>query len=63
MPCNHEEADTRIFLQVVHAAREVHSKALICTVDTDVVVLTVAYVHTMQNVEELWLAFGVREEF
>ena len=62
MPCNHEEADTRIFLQVVHAAREGNSKAVICTVATDVVVLTVADVHTMQNVEEIGLAFRVREE-
>ena len=63
MPCNHEEDDTRIFLHVVHAAREGHSKPVIRTVDTAVVVLAVAYVHTMQNVEELGLAFGVGKNF
>ena len=38
-PCEHEEADTRMLLHVAHAARHGHSKVLIWTVDTDVVIL------------------------
>ena len=61
--CNHEEADTREFVHVVHAANSGHGRATICTVDTDNVVLAVANMHKMQNVRELWLTFGTGKSF
>ena len=38
-PCNHEEEDTRIFLRLEDTVKAGYNKVLICTVDTDVVVL------------------------
>ena len=57
-PCNHEEADTRIFIHIAHAASDGLLKAIIHTVDTDVVILAIANVHKIQNLDELWIAFG-----
>ena len=34
MPCNQQEADTRIFLYLSHAAQQGHSEAFIRTVDS-----------------------------
>ena len=62
-PCYHEEADSRVFVHVVHAGNSGHGKAMICTVDTDIVVLAVSNMHNMQNVRELWLTFGTRRFF
>ena len=42
-PCNHEEADTRIFVHAKHASVNGMKKILIRTVDTDAVVLAVAF--------------------
>ena len=40
-PCNHEEADTRVFLHVAHASKT-FSKVSVKVGDTDVVVLAVS---------------------
>ncbi|XP_065068995.1 uncharacterized protein LOC135694220 [Rhopilema esculentum] len=57
-PCNHEEADTRIFLHVKHCPDSGHSKVAIRTIDTDVVVIAISCFHSLE-VEELWIEFGV----
>ena len=44
-PCNHAEADTRILLHL--AAQHGHRKAVVCTVDSDVVVLSVHFFSTL----------------
>ena len=41
-PCNHEEADTRIFVHLLHASNNL-SSFIIKTVDTDIVVLAVTF--------------------
>lgn len=51
-PCSHEEADTRIILHLTAAS---YKAAMIRTVDTDVVVLAVAYCLPDR---QLWVAFG-----
>ena len=38
-PCNQAEADTRILLHLANAAVHGHSKAYVCMVDSDIVVL------------------------
>ena len=58
IPCNHEEADTRIFVYVNSAAEANHRKISIRTVDTDVVVIAVALFNAL-TVDELWVEFGV----
>ena len=57
-PCNHEEADTRIFVHAKHASVSGMKKILIRTVDTDVVILAIAFLHKLE-VEELWVTFVV----
>ena len=61
-PCNHEEADTRIFLHLADAVHEGFHKLLLRTVDSDVVVLCVAVVAKV-DVRELWIAFGTGKHF
>ena len=56
-PCNHEEADTRMFLHVKHAVEEGHQKICIKTVDTDVVAIAIS-MFSQLNVEELWIEIG-----
>lgn len=56
-PCNHEEADTRLLVHVADAVRAGHTKVIIRTVDTDVVVIAVACCNHL-TCAELWLAFG-----
>lgn len=61
-PCTHEEADSRLILHAANCASSGYNQVCIRTVDTDVVVLAVAYVETM-NLTELWLAFGTGKHF
>lgn len=61
-PCNHEEADTRVILHASDAANKGSKKCLIRTVDTDILVLAIAYVERI-GVEELWVAFGTGKGF
>ena len=61
-PCNHEEADTRMFLHVAHAAKHGHQKVSIWTVDTDIVVLAVAQIQHLQ-ISELWIEFGIGKHY
>ncbi len=56
--CNHEEADTRIFLHAKQAAQAGHRKIGIKTVDTDVVVIAISLFRSLQ-IDELWIEFGV----
>ena len=56
--CPHEEADSRIFLHAAHAADHGHSKLMIRTVDTDIVVLAVSVVQDLPTDVQLWVKFG-----
>ena len=63
-PCTHEEADTRMFVHLEDAVRQGFTKALIRTVDTDVVVLAVTAAQRLKtSLSELWVAFGVGKYF
>ena len=58
-PCNHEEADTRIFLHAKNISAAGHQKISVKTVDTDVVMTVIAIcLFDQLNVEELWIEFG-----
>ena len=61
-PCGHEEADTRLLLHVADAANQGFTKVVVRTVDTDVVVISVAAFHQIQ-LSELWVAFGTGKHF
>ena len=45
-PCNQAEADTRILLHLANAAVHSHSKAYVCMVDSDIVVLAAVLRYT-----------------
>ena len=62
-PCSHEEADTRILLHKKDAMNAGYKDAIIRTVDTDVVVLAVAYFQDLENIGNLWIAFGTGQDF
>ena len=55
--CTQEEADTRMFLHTEYAANHGASDAIICSSDTDVVVIAVSLVQRI-CLEKLWIAFG-----
>ena len=52
--CTHEEADTRMFL---HAAYAVIQDAIICSSDTDFVVIAVSLFQRL-GLKKLWIDFG-----
>ena len=60
-PCNHEEADTHIFLHVLDAVKQ-HRRIMIRTIDTDVFVLAVSQMQRIPQ-KEIWLAFGMGKLF
>lgn len=62
VPCNHEEADTRLFLHVADVANKGTKKVIVRTVDSDVVILAVA-VFQKVKLEEMWIAFGAGSHF
>lgn len=56
--CTHEEANTRLLLHAVGAARRGYTKVMVRTVDMDVVVIAVAKFQYI-SLSELWIEFGV----
>lgn len=59
-PCNHEEADSRIFTHALHAAKQQMKSVLIKACDTDILVVAVNVFATLHNagLERLWVEFG-----
>lgn len=65
-PCNHEEADTRIVIHVLHALQSGCKSVLIRTVDTDIVVILVGKFGRLiaeRSDADIWIAFGMRKHF
>ena len=56
-PCNHEEADTRIFLHVKHLSEAGHQKVSITPIDADVIFIAIRLFHRL-GLQELWIEFG-----
>lgn len=61
-PCNHEEADTRLFVHAEHAALNGCKDIIISSTDTDVVVIAVSCYGDM-GVERLWITYGRGKDF
>ena len=59
-PCSHEEADTRIFVHAKHAVMEGNQTLMIKANDTDVVVIAISILPSLQELglQKLWIAFG-----
>ena len=58
--CNHEKADTQIFLLSKHVAADGNTTIIIKASDTDVLVISVSVLPILEDlrVEKLWVAFG-----
>ena len=64
--CNHEEADTRIVVHVLHALEHGTKSVQVRTVDTDVVAILVGAFHDLAVTEpltDIWVAFGMSKNF
>ena len=61
-PCNHEKAYMSVIILVFDSARKGSQKLLIRTVDTDILVLEIAYAERL-GVQKLWTAFGTKKKF
>lgn len=64
--CNHEEADTRIIVHLLHALNHGSTTVLVRTVDTDVVVILVGKFKQLKEAREnldIWVAFGMGKTF
>ena len=64
--CNHEEADTRIVVHVLHALTHGAKTILVRTVDTDVVVILAGTFHDLvatQPLADIWVAFGMGKNY
>ncbi|RXN31429.1 hypothetical protein ROHU_004760 [Labeo rohita] len=59
-PCNHEEADSRIFTHALHATKQQIKSVLIKACDTDILVVAVNVFATLQDagLEKIWIEFG-----
>ena len=57
-PCNHEEADTKIFVHVKDVCSNGHSSVGIRTGDSDVMVLAITNYPKIPNLQELWVQWG-----
>ena len=55
--CDHEEADTRMFLHAKHASMSAHKHVTIRSADTDVLVIALS-VFDCLHLEQLWIASG-----
>ena len=56
-PCNHSEADSRIMLHLMHAVSQSYIVAYVWTVDSDIVVLAIAFFDQLR-LPKLWIGVG-----
>ena len=56
-PCNHSEADSRIMLHLMHAVSQSYTDAYVRTVDSDIVVLAIAFFDQLR-LSKLWIGVG-----
>ena len=64
--CNHEEADTRVVVHILHALEQRIKTIVVRTVDTEVIViLTGVFFELIANnpLADIWVAFGTGKNF
>ena len=64
--CNHEEADSRMFLHVIDSLQRGFNTVAIRTVDTDVIVILIGEFHAIHEAypnASIWIAFGTGKNF
>ena len=66
LPCDHEEADTRVFIHLLDALDRGSTRCLVRTVDTDVVVILIGKFHALLSkypTANIWVAFGTGKSY
>ena len=60
-PCSYEEADMQIFFHVKSALLSGHKNTMICTVDSDVIIIAAAAFHDLKQLgmQDMWFEYGV----
>ena len=61
-PCDHTEADSHIILHLAHASSQGHERAYVRTVDSDVVVLAIAFFDQL-HISKLCIGFGTAKNY
>ena len=64
--CNHEEADTRLVVHILHALEQGLKSIEVRTIDTDIIVILVgAFVELtrVQPLADIWIAFRMGKDF
>lgn len=65
--CNHEEADSRMIIHLLHAVSSDNAKSIqVRTVDTDVIVILIGKfydIHANYPETDIWVAFGMGRYF
>lgn len=64
--CNHEEADTRLVVHVLHSLQQGANSILVRTVDTDVIVILAGTFYDLivtQPLADIWVAFGMGKHY
>ena len=61
-PCSRKEVDRGMIVHVADAVDKGHTSIMIRTVDTDVVILAVAAVHTLR-IKEVSVSFGTGKKY
>jgi hypothetical protein len=64
--CNHEEADTRILVHLIHALEQGAKFIQVRTVDTDIVIILIGKFHEISSsfpVQDISVAFGKGKDF
>ena len=59
-PCSHEEADTQMFVHARHPAQKGSESLLVKESDTDILVIAISVMPTLQAIglQQLWIVFG-----
>ena len=66
LPCDHEEADTRLLVHLVDALKNGCSTCVVRTVDTDIVVILIGKFYQLLTINpsiRIWVAFGKGKAF
>ena len=64
--CNHEAADTRVVVHIMHALEQGGKSIHVRTVDTDVIVILAGTFHNLiaiQPLADIWVAFGMGRNY
>lgn len=66
LQCDHEEVDTCVVLHLQDGLKNGSAKCLLCTVDTDVVVILLEKFYHFRNMcpaADIWVVCGVGKKF